>query len=654
MKKGTDYSVPSRNPLIAQESVVVDRAVCPLFQQAPSRQPRHLGSTRRRPGNGAAYSLELFYNVEMRKWIAWGFTALICLNPMPAAESHWTRLASPNFEMYSTAGERSARDTIRYFEQVHSFFAQTMPHTLERAPQVRIVAFNSQKEYEPYRPNEIAVAYYQSSGDHDYIVMSHTGAETFPTAVHEYVHLVVRHSNLHLPPWLNEGVAELYSTLRPMGDKILVGVLVPGRHQALLQEKWVPLETIMGAGHDSPYYNEKNKAGSLYNEGWALTHMLALSPEYHAKFTQVLRSISDGTPSAVALEQVYGKSLNKIETDLFGYLRGGRFQGVLIPAKLGQAGDNLTAEPADEFAVKLLLAEINDRPSKEDATRKALEDLIAANPKRPESYVDLAYLDWRQRRSSEARDHFGKAYDLGSRNPQMLWLYGRMVEPHDAARSIQVLGELVRQEPDRLDARLELASMQYRAHAAKDALQTLAPVKKVTPEDAPRLLTMLALANLEAGDREKARIAANQLKSVSKNVEDRDRADSILRFIDNSASSTATSALSLPDRDAPPLLRYRDSPPESQHPLVRRPSFTGKFVELQCGDQTKVVVETPEGKKLLLIDDPTKLLVNGKNGETMDLACGQQKPVQVRVEYDPAASNRPGIDGVARAIHFDP
>jgi len=34
LKKGTDYSVPSRKPLISRKSVAVDRAVCPLFQQA--------------------------------------------------------------------------------------------------------------------------------------------------------------------------------------------------------------------------------------------------------------------------------------------------------------------------------------------------------------------------------------------------------------------------------------------------------------------------------------------------------------------------------------------------------------------------------------------------------------------------------------------
>lgn len=593
----------------------------------------------------------MFYNIEMENWIRVGACGFVCLN-LVTAETRWTRIASPHFEMYTTAGERSAKSTISYFEQVRSFFAQTMPHPPEEPVRVRIVAFNSMKEYEPYRFNEFATAYYRSTADHDYIVMSQTGADSFPTAVHEYVHLVVQHSKLQFPPWLNEGVAELYSTLKPMGDKILVGSLIAGRHHALLQDKWVPLATIMGAGHDSAYYNEKDKAGSLYNEGWALTHMLALSPDYRLKFSQVLRSISSGTPSADALEQIYGKPLHTIENDLVGYLRGERFQGALIPAKLEKIGDELSAKPADDLDVKLLLAELGDLPSKEDATRKALEELIAANPNRAEAHIALAYLDWRQKRSSEAREHFAKAFELGSRNPRMLWDYGRMAESTDAAKSTQALRELLTQEPDRLEVRLELASLQLRSHAAKETLQILAPVKKVTPEEAPRLLTLLAYANLEAGDREMARNAAEQLKKVSTNPEDRNQADHVLQFIEASRPGAPKPALALVENDATPVLRHRDEAPEAK-PVVRRPSFTGSFVELQCGEPTKVVMETAEGKKLLLIEDPTKLLVNGKSGETVDLSCGSQKPVRIRIEFDPPGSNRPGIDGLVRVIHFD-
>jgi len=153
-------------------------------------------------------------------------------------------------------------------EQVRGFFVQVLGHGPARPVPVRIVAFGSAKEFEPYRINEFAAAYYQPTSRRDYIVMGPGSAATFSTVVHEYVHLVVEHSNMHLPPWLNEGMAELYSTLQPQSDKILVGSLIPGRVEALRRDNWVPLATILAAGHDSPYYNEKNKAGSLYNEGF--------------------------------------------------------------------------------------------------------------------------------------------------------------------------------------------------------------------------------------------------------------------------------------------------------------------------------------------------------------------------------------------------
>src|SRR5438046_874231 len=83
------------------------------------------------------------------------------------------------------------------------------------------------------------------------------------------------HAGLKFPTWLNEGLADLYSTLRMQGDKALVGDLIPGRLQSLSTEKWVPLSVILSAGQDSPYYNEKSKAGSFYSESWALVHMLS-------------------------------------------------------------------------------------------------------------------------------------------------------------------------------------------------------------------------------------------------------------------------------------------------------------------------------------------------------------------------------------------
>ena len=117
--------------------------------------------------------------------------------------------------------------------------------------------------------------------------------------------MYLQHAGLNFPPWLNEGIAELYSTLKPLGDKVIVGNLIVGRVQALHTERWVPLAVILSAGHDSPHYNEKNKAGSLYNEGWALVYMLALNQAHRRKFNALLNTIANGSPSVMALEWLF-------------------------------------------------------------------------------------------------------------------------------------------------------------------------------------------------------------------------------------------------------------------------------------------------------------------------------------------------------------
>ena len=59
--------------------------------------------------------------------------------------------------------------------------------------------------------------------------MSGFAEQNKATAVHEYTHLLIRHMELKLPVWLNEGIAEVYSTLRPLAGKVAVGNVPEGR-----------------------------------------------------------------------------------------------------------------------------------------------------------------------------------------------------------------------------------------------------------------------------------------------------------------------------------------------------------------------------------------------------------------------------------------
>jgi hypothetical protein len=182
--------------------------------------------------------------------------ALAGMSPLRAAE--WNKATSSNFELYTTASEHDARQTLQLFEQVRAFFMAVKSSSVTTGLPVTIIGFRNAKEYKPYAVSEVAAAYYTGDEQHDYIVMSNLGLENAPTAIHEYMHLLVRHSGLKMPTWLNEGFADVYSTLKPVGGEILLGSVPPGRAASLNEGKWLPLPALFSVGPGSPEYNEKS------------------------------------------------------------------------------------------------------------------------------------------------------------------------------------------------------------------------------------------------------------------------------------------------------------------------------------------------------------------------------------------------------------
>jgi Flp pilus assembly protein TadD len=535
-----------------------------------------------------------------------------------AREPRWIRIHSAHFEIYSTASERSTRETLAHFQQVRSFFLQTLARSLTARP-VFLVLFGTKKEYEPYRFNEFATAYYHATADRDYIVLSETGPGVFPVAVHEYVHLVIRHLNLHLPPWMNEGLAEFYSTLKPQSDRILIGSLIEGRYQSLFREPWIPLDTILAVNQESPYYNEKDQAGGFYNESWVLTHMLMMSDFYHAKIDQFLLALNEGQPSGEAFRRVYGKPTAAVERDLMEYLRGGVFRGAILPAKLEKGGGAQPVEVANSFDVRLLLAHLMSRPGNESEARRAFEALAAEDPKRPEPYAELGYLAWRGRNNEDARQFFRKAFDLGDRSPGMLWDYGRL-SGTDFTEAARVLSALLEQQPDRVEARLALAQAELMGRNAAAALAAVAPIHEVARTDSAQLFRIIAYAQRMLGNPVEARNAGERWQKEARGPGDRAQAARFLAQLE---------------------------PGSLQSPFIE-----GMFVRLECeGGRTQMVLREGQAERTLLIEDPAKVRIIHRNSGATNFACGPQEPAwQVRVEYDPPS--RGASDGIVRSIEF--
>lgn len=106
-------------------------------------------------------------------------SAFISLSlPLQAAQ-HWISLTTPHFEMYTTNGAGAGTKALETFERVRSFFLEKSPSKKAPDTPVRIIAFRSEKEFQPYRPNGGAVAYYHRSRKRDYIVMQDLSTENY-------------------------------------------------------------------------------------------------------------------------------------------------------------------------------------------------------------------------------------------------------------------------------------------------------------------------------------------------------------------------------------------------------------------------------------------------------------------------------------------
>src|ERR1035441_7792086 len=113
--------------------------------------------------------------------------------------------------LHQRGSQKKGREAILYFEQVRSFFLEASASKRVSEFPVRIVVFRGEKQYQPYRFNEFAFAYYARGRNRDYIVMQDIVSEHYPAAIHEYTHMIIEHTGLKPPPRSEEHTSELQS-----------------------------------------------------------------------------------------------------------------------------------------------------------------------------------------------------------------------------------------------------------------------------------------------------------------------------------------------------------------------------------------------------------------------------------------------------------
>lgn len=456
--------------------------------------------------------------------------------PVKAAEQ-WIKLTTPHFEMYTTNRERKAVEALQIFEEARGFFEEYSPSKTAPDIPVRIIAFKSDKEYKPYTPNPGAAAYYQRGHRRDYIVMQELGPDFYAGAIHEYTHLFIEHLGLTLPLWLNEGLADVYSSLQPKGKQLMIGAPPPGRLEALRALPPLELRQLLSVNQESPYYTKPEQMAQFYAESWALAHMLSLGKNYKSRFPQFLLSVSEGKGVEERFEEVYHKSLSEVALDLHNYFSQGTITVALFNTHLDRKELEPEVSTPAPFEIDLVLADLlSTHPQTAAEARSRLTQLAREMPDNPEVQTSLGYLSWQEGRLDEAKQHFENALREGSKDPQMMFQYAGMlrVSGGPPERILSLLQQAIAIKPDLQDARFTLGMEAVNQGQWAMALSALTPITTVKADRAFAFFYAKAYCDWKLGNASEAHRQGDLARQYAQKPEEKARVTQFLEHLDSS------------------------------------------------------------------------------------------------------------------------
>jgi tetratricopeptide (TPR) repeat protein len=467
-----------------------------------------------------------------------GAVCLSSLGPTLQAQSpaEWISVNEGKISVYTQGDPADARALLRTFAGLRTALSQASPLHETQTTLLKIIVFPSEKQFNQYRLNAGSCAFYQQTHKGEYVALADLLPEHREVTAHEFTHFVIAHTGLKIPLWLNEGLADFYSTFRESGETVTFGRPVPGRLHVLRRYDWLPLNALFDVSAGSSYYSEPSRMALFYSESWALTHMLVVSPQYGGHFPEFLRALSDGHNTPESLQLAYGKTPAQVEADLREYLDTQHLP--VIQAHLTGGDDapmDVLVQSIPNSEMDLHLADLAvANPNTQAAAEMSLRGDSTGQPDNAAEEESLGYLALRQGQTDRARSHFRLAVDRHSTDPNV-WFYLAHLDHAAGAPTTEVIPLLQRAlalKPDLSDARLELALIATNDGQFNQALEALKDLSELRPEFAYAAAYTKAYCLSQTEQFKAARSAAEYAKTLIQNDHDRAQIADLLSYID--------------------------------------------------------------------------------------------------------------------------
>jgi tetratricopeptide (TPR) repeat protein len=345
------------------------------------------------------------------------FALFLTLLAATQAQADWLRLRGTNTELLTDAGEKEGRRALLRLEQIRAVLPSGND---DSGRELRVVLFDSSKEFREYARGETTAGVYQSGLERDYII-TYAGSDLPRVVTHEFVHFLLNQTPAPLPHWFEEGTAELYSNTQINNKRVRIGKEIEPHMNLLLARPWLTAKQLAAERPASSDQGQTEAENMFYAQSWALVHMLNLSSNYRDHLPQFVALLARGTDGSQAFRTAFGRDFELAMADLPSYLK--RIRSVQLdvePPKPLVAGP---AEPLSEVTALLLRGDIALRRGLAEQARDLFEQAAREHPDSATAQAGLGMLAMTQNRPGDARRYLEKALQLDDKDATILFEY---------------------------------------------------------------------------------------------------------------------------------------------------------------------------------------------------------------------------------------
>ncbi len=385
---------------------------------------------------------------------------------IPASKENWVRARTAHFTLVSNADRDVAVEAALTLERFRAVVdPDAAPQTTSAYVPTTIVVFKDEASFVPYKLTadgepDAFIGKFTNTTHGNYIGMNaDTDLDPYGTILHEYVHWMLSKNYLDVPLWLNEGMAELYSTFRLDGDEAQVGRAIDDHVLRLQHERLMPLPELFAFDQTWKGYNEASRRGLFYAESWALCHFMILGhPALHPRLVTFLESLNATANVNQAWKDAFGVGYEYIEAALKRYVRDERFPVQRLPAKDLEGDPKVRVEPLPYADLLYCLGDYLSQatPWRARDAEDHLRQAVREDPSHARARAALASLLVAAGRHSEADEHFRQALDLGRDDDELYFRRGMSL----LSRSLTP-NQDIPIEPDSLPAPLRQARQMF-------------------------------------------------------------------------------------------------------------------------------------------------------------------------------------------------